>query len=84
MTIMEARRLLTKQFASFDAGKAQCFLARDRERLLAVIEAGFGDYDDFNRVARKLLDSASRTTSFLGTSGALARIPRAPVVSADL
>ena len=55
MTIMEARRLLTKQFASFDAGKAQCFLARDRERLLAVIEAGFGDFDDFNRVARNLL-----------------------------
>ena len=51
----EARRLLTVQFATFDAGKAQCFLASDREHLLAVIEAGFGDFYDFNRVARSLL-----------------------------
>jgi len=33
----------------------QCFLPSDREHLLAVIEAGFGDFDDFNRVARDLL-----------------------------
>ena len=51
----EARRLLTEQFATFDAGKAQCFLASDREHLLAVIEAGFGDFYDFNRVARNIL-----------------------------
>ena len=53
----EARRLLTEGFATFDAGKAQCFLAKDRERLLAVIEAGFGDFYDFNRIARSLLAS---------------------------
>ena len=46
--------MLTEQFATFNAGKAQCFLASDREHLLAVIEAGFGDFDDFNRVARNL------------------------------
>ena len=51
----EARRRLTEQFATFDADKAQCFLASDREHLLAVIEAGFGDFYDFNRVARSLL-----------------------------
>ena len=50
----EARRLLTEQFATFDADKAQCFLASDREHLLAVIEASFGDFYDFNRVVRKL------------------------------
>ena len=69
---MEARRRLTKEFATFDAGKAQCFLAKDRERLLAVIEAGFGDFYDFNRVARSLfasrlydhdLELSSRSTS---------------------
>ena len=57
----EARRLLKEQFASFDAGKARCFLASDREHLLAVIEAGFGDFHDFNRVARNLF--ASRISS---------------------
>ena len=61
----EARRLLTEQFATFDAGKARCFLASDREHLLAVIEAGFGDFDDFNRVARNLL--ASRLHDELST-----------------
>ena len=53
----EARRLLMQRFATFDAAKAQCFLARDRERLLAVIEASFGDFYDFNRIARSLLAS---------------------------
>ena len=64
----ESRRLLTEQFASFDAGKAQCFLASDREHLLAVIEAGFGDFDDFNRVARNLLASRLHDDSFLQRS----------------
>ena len=58
---MEARRLLKEQFATFDAGKARCFLASDRQHLLAVIEAGFGDFYDFNRVARNLF--ASRISS---------------------
>ena len=53
----EARRLLTEGFATFDAGKAQCYLAKDREHLLAVIEASFGDFYDFNRIARSLLAS---------------------------
>jgi hypothetical protein len=43
-----------QRFATFDAAKAQCFFARDRDRLLAVIEASFRDFYDFNRVVRKL------------------------------
>ena len=67
-----SRRLLTEGFAIFDAGKAQCFLAKDREHLLAVIEAAFGDFYDFNLVARNLfasrlhdheLELSSRSTS---------------------
>ena len=68
----EARRLLMGQFATFNAGKARCSLASDREHLLAVIEAGFGDFHDFNRVARNLLasrlhDELSITSRSLGT-----------------
>ena len=59
----EARRLLTEGFATFDAGKAQCFLAKDREHLLAVIEASFGDFNDFNRIARSLLASRLQESS---------------------
>ena len=68
----EARRQLTEQFATFDAGKAQCFLAKDRERLLAVIEAGFGDFYEFNRVARNLL--ASRLHDELSSARSSSRL----------
>ena len=73
----EARRLLTEQFATFDAGKARCFLASDREHLLAVIEASFGDFRDFNRVARNLFASrisSRRSRSFDIRACAVARI----------
>ena len=61
----ESRLLLTEQFATFNAGKAKCFLASDREHLLAVIETGFGDFDDFNRVARNLFASRLHRMSSL-------------------
>ena len=61
----EGRRLLTEQFSTFNAGKAHCFLASDREHLLAVIEAGFGDFYDFNRVARNLLASRISRASYI-------------------
>lgn len=38
----------------FEAGKAQCFLKRDRSHLLAVIEAGFGDLTPFNQLVMRL------------------------------
>ena len=68
----QARRLLTEQFATFDAGKARCFLASDREHLLAVIEAGFGDFYDFNRIMRTLF--ASRLSDRLSTSRQLSAV----------
>ena len=40
---------------SFDALKAKCFLRSDRERLLAVIEAAFGDCNPFNQLVRGIL-----------------------------
>ena len=48
----------------FDAAEAQCFLPKDRERLLAVIEASFGTVGPFNAVVRGLMaekrDEATR------------------------
>ncbi len=41
--------------ATFDAAKAQCFLQTDREKLLAVVEAGFGDLEPFNKAVCQLL-----------------------------
>ena len=45
---------LNKGLAKFDAGKAKCFLNRDRQRLLAVIEASFGTFASFNQVVRRI------------------------------
>ena len=36
----------------FDAAKAKCFLNKDRERLLAVIEAGYGDLGSFSKIVQ--------------------------------
>ena len=44
----------------FDASKAQCFHAADRHRLLAVVEAAFGDTHGFSRVVRDIF--AKKTT----------------------
>ena len=57
---------LKHQFATFDAAKAQCFLPKDKHRLLAVVEAGFGDFEEFNvkvrtAFAKRLEAPASRT-----------------------
>ena len=41
--------------AKFDAAKAKCFYERDREKLLAVVESGFGDLAPFNKAVRELL-----------------------------
>ena len=45
---------LNKGLAKFDAGKAKCFLDRDRQRLLAVIEASFGTFTSFNLTVRRI------------------------------
>ena len=43
-----------KSLATFNAANAQCYLARDRHRLLAVVESSFGDTHGFNRVVKAI------------------------------
>lgn len=42
-------------FALFDVHSCECFKAQERERLLAMIEAGFGRLERFNMAVRELL-----------------------------
>jgi hypothetical protein len=51
--LTEDEDLITK-LKAFDAGDAQCFLRRDRDKLLAVVEASFGTLRPFNRIVRDL------------------------------
>ena len=46
---------LARQFAVFDARHSQCFAPEDKERLLGIIEASFGDYPTFNLLVRTML-----------------------------
>ena len=47
-----AMAFLTDQFKHFKAAKAQCFMSADRHKLLAVIEAAFGDFKVFDKSVR--------------------------------
>ena len=52
------------KLARFDAAEAQCFLAKDRQKLLAVIEAPFGTFHPFNMMVRGLFkDSLSQSSA---------------------
>ena len=47
-----------------------CFLLKDRERLLAIIDAGFGDCREFNKIVRRIfatqvLSEVSEVSSLL-------------------
>ena len=64
-----AKRELAAQLATFNAAKAECFKQEDRQKLLAVIEAGFGDFQDFNQDVRTVfLRGLHRLSSSRGRS----------------
>mmetsp|Transcript_115241 Transcript_115241/g.325651 ORF Transcript_115241/g.325651 Transcript_115241/m.325651 type:complete len:526 (+) Transcript_115241:104-1681(+) len=46
---------IMQEFKTFDAKKAMCFYEKDRQHLLSVIEAGFGNFDVFNEIVRHAL-----------------------------
>eukprot|EP00966_Prymnesium_polylepis_P240504 5561825-Prymnesium_polylepis.2 len=48
----EARSVLNG-LLRFDAAKARCFKPEDQQKLLAVIEVGFGSFVPFNRMVRE-------------------------------
>ena len=48
---------LHASFARFRVENADCFVADDKARLLAVIESGFGTHDAFSALIRDLMRS---------------------------
>ena len=55
ISVVELEAGVSAALAKFDGAKANCFLPKDKQKLLAVIEAGFGDMAPFNKVVRKIL-----------------------------
>ena len=54
---------LSTRLAYFDAGKAQCFLDGDKQRLWAIIEASFGTFEPFNKIVRDIFAEQLGTTA---------------------
>ena len=70
-----AKKVLKRQFATFDAAKAKCFMQADRQRLLAVIEAGFGDFKEFNKDVRSIFAKRLRRRSISASRRSLRLLP---------
>ena len=64
-----------ERFHSFDSSAAQCYLPEDRERLLGVVESGFGDHASFNKVVRKLFIERSRKVRAPHRNDSLCSLP---------
>ena len=56
ITVRELFAGARSSLAAFNASKAECFLRKDKHKLLSVIETGFGDLRPFNRVVRTILN----------------------------
>ena len=41
-------------FDKVDVSKCECFLEKDRQRLMGIIEQGFGEFDDFNDIVQQV------------------------------
>ena len=59
---------VTASLMKFDASKAQCHKKSDRERLLAVIESGFGDFRPFNKLVRGIFSTRARVADTVAQS----------------
>ena len=60
------------------ASQARCYHNADRHKLLAVIEAGFGSFDPFNKIVRglikdKVMDAADPAPTMASGGGAAAQ-----------
>merc|ERR1719253_350626 len=57
-------------FAGFDVRDADCFKAEDKDSMLAIIEAGFGDFDSFNKSVQTIFGgrpTLRRRSSWIST-----------------
>ena len=54
-----------ESFRAFRGEEAECFLAADRHKLLAVIEASFGDFREFDRLVRDVFEARRQKTEKL-------------------
>lgn len=60
-----------EQLVRFDVAKAECYLPRDRQQMLAVIETSFGTLAPFNTAVRRLYTNILRSSGAGETSSVI-------------
>ena len=55
--LLDSNADLTRSLSRFDAARAECRYDRDRQKLLAVIEASFGTVAPFNQLVVSVLNA---------------------------
>ena len=65
--LSEARNIV-QSLKEFSAERARCFLHRDRQKLLAVIETSFGSCAPFNAIVRGMFTEKLSDHNDLGPS----------------
>jgi hypothetical protein len=75
------------QFESVDISQCECYDQRDKEKLLGLVEAAFGNYDKFNRVLRTVFNERACGSLVKGQSERWKKInqvrPNSPCAKAD-
>ena len=46
---------LPQALSKFNAANARCYLDADRQKLLAVVESSFGNFQPFNKLVRQIM-----------------------------
>ena len=75
--LLEETTDLAVRLTSFDAGAAKCFLDRDRQKLLAVVEASMGDFTVFNQIVRDLFEKRAHKAVLVELDPDVAHNPEA-------
>ena len=60
---------LSELFENVNVSECRCYLESDRQRMLAIVEAGYGDLPSFNDALCDLLLHRSKLMSLRGESG---------------
>ena len=53
---LKDEKIARSKFEEVDVSKCKCYLEKDRQKLLGIVEKGFGSYEAFNKAFNLLLD----------------------------
>ena len=65
------QREAQNMFSQVDVSTSKCFLESDRQRLLGIVEQGFGNFHQFNNIIRHVFNdriSLEHSTSSFSTN----------------